>query len=161
MKEDNKYLYRGVSPELYQKTGGKLVPKSTDVFAHTFKYGESGLKYGSGATYGSSPANAVLKHQHNQEGYPTSGVSTTPHLARAHFYATCGGKYGNGYIYKIDRELLEINGVKEYVVAQYVTSPSIPEDDEVIIVEKDFSTLPDAIIAEIIVLEKNEISERE
>ena len=157
MNEEKKYLYRGVSSELHEKTGGRLVPKTTQAFTHTFKYGET--KYGSGAKYGSAPANAVQRHQLNQAGYPTSGVSTTPHLGRAHFYATRGGTYRNGYIYKIDRELLEINGVKEYVVAQYVKVPSIPEDDEVILVEEKFGTLPDAIITEKIVIDENEIIE--
>jgi len=151
--EKSRYLYRGVSPEFFEKTGGKLIPKTTETFTHIFKYGEPGIKYGSGATYGSSSANAVLRHQHNQEGYPTSGVSTTPHLAQAQIYATSGGKSKRGFIYKIDRLLLEVNGVTEFVVSDYVTRPSIPENDEVILVEKNYGTLPEAIIIELISIE--------
>lgn len=150
MNKPTAYLYRGVSFEYFEKTNGKLIPKSDNSFTHIFKYGERGLTYGSGATYGSSSKNAVLKHQYNQEGYPTSGVSTTLHIARAQFYATDGGKYKTGYIYKIDRNLLEANGVTEFIVADYVKMPSIPEDDEVILVEKNYGILPDEIIVEII-----------
>ncbi len=56
-------------------------------------------------------------------------------------------------IYKIDRLLLEVNGVTEFVVSDYVTCPSIPEDDEVILVEKNYGTLPEAIIIELISIE--------
>jgi hypothetical protein len=148
-----------VSCELYEKTSGKLIPKSTKAFTHVFKYGEPGLKYGSGATYGSSPANAVLRHQYNQLGLPTSGVSTTPFLERAKIYATSGHKKKSGYIFKIDRNLLDENGVDEYIVDQIVAHPSIPEDKEVILVAGDFGVLPDEIIVEVICLKSDDCAE--
>jgi hypothetical protein len=148
MNDDVRYLYRGVSTELYKKNNGKLIPKSSDAFLYAFKYGDSKNKYGSGGSYGISSANAVLRHQLDQEGYPTSGISTTPHFERARTYATYGGVLG--YVYKIDRHLLDGNGVKQWLVAQFVVQPSIPEDDEVILVANDFGALPDIIVVEIV-----------
>ena len=159
MDEKKRYLYRGVSSDLFEKTKGELVPKSTEAFLRSFKYGELGFKYGSGAKYGSSPANAVLKHQYNQQGFPTSGVSTTPYLERAKFYATSGDKNVPGYIYKIDRGLLDENRVTEYIVDQIVSNPSIPEDEELILVAFDYGTLPDEIIVEVIYIEAEDSAE--
>jgi hypothetical protein len=87
-------------------------------------------------------------HQLDQEGYPTSGISTTPHFERACTYATYGGV--PGFVYKIDRQLLDGNGVKQWLVEQFVVQPSIPEDDEVILVANDFGALPDSIVVEIV-----------
>ena len=53
----------------------------------------------------------------------------------------------SGYVFKIDREALKNQGVVEFVVAQFCT-PSIPEDDEVILVVPDGAHLPEAAVAE-------------
>lgn len=150
MNDKSRYLYRGVGIEFFDKTGGKLIPKVTTSFIYAFKYGDPSNKYGSGTTYGTSATNAVIRHQLNQDGFPTSGVSTTPHIHRAQYYATHGGKYKFGYLFKINRDLLEVNNVSEFAVADYVRQPSVPEDEEVILVHRDFGNLPDEIIAEII-----------
>jgi hypothetical protein len=92
----------------------------------------------------------VIRHQLNQEGFPTSGISTTPHLERAVVYAR--GKSGDseGFVYKIDRTALTARGVDEFVVARFC-SPSIPEDDEVIlVVQGGGAHLPQELIVEII-----------
>ena len=157
MADSKRYLYRGENSQLYKENNGKLIPKSTDAFLYAFKYGNSDYKYGSGGTYGISPANAVLGHQIDSEEYPTSGISTTSHFNRACNYALGSGKYENGYVFKIDRELLESNNVKEWLVAQYVTHPSVPEDDEVILVSNDFGVISENIIAEIIPVSKKTI----
>jgi len=145
---DGRYLYRGVSEELHQRNGGRLVPKLPNTFEHAFKYGE-GIKYGSGARYGSSDINAVLLHQLEQKGLPTSGISTTPIWDRAKFYALGGGKAKRGYIYIIDRGALSKYGVKQYTVSEYIPEPSIPEDFEVILVSSDFGPLPQEVIVEV------------
>ncbi len=154
MTEKERYLYRGENSQLYKKNEGKLIPKSTNAFLYAFKYGNSDYKYGSGGTYGVSPANAVLGHQMDSKKYPTSGISTTPHFECACNYALGRGEFEIGYVFKIDRELLESNNVKEWLVAQYVTHPSVPEDDEVILVSNDFDILPENIIVEIIPVSK-------
>ena len=131
------FLFRGVSLEHYQRTNGLLIPKTSSPFEYCFKWGEPGLKWGSGATYGTSEANAVVRHQLEEAGFPTSGVSTTPLLDRATYYATHCGRYGGGYVYKIDRGALPSYGVSAYVVRDYVTNPAVPEDEEVILVAAD------------------------
>ncbi len=113
MPEIKRYLYRGENSQLYKQNEGKLIPKSTEAFLYAFRYGNSERKYGSGGSYGMSPANAVLGHQMDSRKYPTSGISTSPHFERAFYYATKDGEFETGYIFKIDRELLECNGVKE------------------------------------------------
>jgi len=157
MADSKRYLYRGENSQLYKENNGKLIPKSTDAFLYTFKYGESDYKYGSGGAYGISPANAVLGHQINSKKYPTSGISATPHFERACYYALGNGKFENGYIFKIDCDLLESNNVKEWLVAKYATHPSVPEDDEVILVSNDFGVISENIIAEIIPVSKKTI----
>lgn len=148
------YLFRGVSELLHKKNKGRLVPKRCGQdFKHVFNLSE-GLTLGKGAILGRSEVNAVIRHQLKQESFPTSGVSTTPFIERAKFYATTGGKYESGFIYKIDRSLLADNGVIEFNVLDYTDAPCIPEDKEIILVSKDFDILPDTIIAEIFSVKK-------
>jgi hypothetical protein len=144
-----RYLFRGVNPQLHADTKGILVPKTFEPFRYAFHYGES-VYYGGGAVYGESTANAVLRHQQNQAGFPTSGVSTTPIVERAAIYATLSSKYSSGFVYKIDTAQLPLFDVTAYVVADYAVQPSVPEDNEVILVAQDFGALPREIVVEII-----------
>lgn len=146
------YLYRGVSDSIHRKNNGRLVPKKIEPFQYGFHWGEEGLTWDSGATWGSSERNAVIRHQLNQEGFPTSGVSTTPLFERAKFYATHDGKRV-GYVYKIDRSLLSVHSVKERIVSEFAKRPSVPEDDEVILVSSDFGPLPEEIVVDVIPVE--------
>ena len=145
----DRYLYRGVSARMYADTGGIIRPRKTDAFTYSFHWGERGAKYNSGIKYGESEANAVVRHQLNQEGFPTSGVSTTPHYERAVVYARGKGGTSNGYVYRIDRDRLTDFDIREFVVAEYVKEPSIPEDDEVILVTPDGGAVP-AEIADVL-----------
>lgn len=142
------YLYRGVSIQMHEDHKGQLVPKNLTPFMYTFHYGEKGLKYGLGATYGSSETNAVIRHQLNQESFPTSGVSTTPFFDRAKYYATGGGKH-KGYVYIIDRSLLGVYCIREFTVSDFTVSPSIPEDREIILVASGYGVLPEQIVVEV------------
>ena len=82
-----RYLYRGVNPDLHAKTGGKLEPKKSDQeFRRPMYYGEE-VYYGDGGTYGESETNAVIMHQRDSSKYPSSGVSTTPIFENAKLYA--------------------------------------------------------------------------
>jgi hypothetical protein len=143
-----RYLYRGVSNELYEKTQGRLVPKLPETFAYCFTSGES-IASGEGVC-GTSEVNAVIRHQLDQAGFPTSGISTTPHFARARFYALGGGAYSVGYVCKLDRELFALNHVREFVVAEYTVRPAVPQDDEVILVAADTGELPRGVTVEVI-----------
>ena len=143
------YLYRGVSESLFRGCNGKLIPKKLEPFTYIFHWEEAGLKWDSGGKWDSSATNAVIRHQLNQEAFPTSGISTTPFFDRAKFYATIGGKSA-GYIYKIDRSLFGTYMVKEFDVSKFARHPSVPEDQEVILVASDFGPLPDTIVVEIV-----------
>jgi hypothetical protein len=145
---EHQFLYRGVSVTLHRKNDGLLIPKATGPFAYEYHWGESGAAWG-GITWGASEHNAVVRHQVNQEGFPTSGLSTTPHLERARIYARGRDGQSPGYIYRIDRTNLAGHGVLEFVVAAYCT-PSVPEDDEVILVCGDGLPLPSELVVEVI-----------
>lgn len=81
-----RYLYRGFGLGTYADTVAALTPKAPGQFEHMFYY-DNTIKHDGSATYGESARNAVLLHQLHQAGYPTSGVSTSPHRDRAIFYA--------------------------------------------------------------------------
>jgi len=67
-----RFLYRGVNAELYERTEGRLVPKAIgQAFERSLMYGQ-GFKYGEG-TYGTSTQNAVVGHQKDSAAFPTSG----------------------------------------------------------------------------------------
>jgi hypothetical protein len=145
----DRYLYRGINPELYQSSNGKLIPKSVGIpFKRPVHVGE--VYCGEGVTVGESEANAVIMHQKDSSKYPSSGVSTTPTFDHAKSYATHNGKYDSGYVYKIDTELLEKNGVKSYPVNEHAVKPAIPNDREVILVADNLGVLPDKIVVETI-----------
>ena len=140
------FLYRGVNEELHARLNGELYPKLSRPFSSSPRWDQAQWD---NAYWGESEQNAVIEHQQHQAGYPTSGISTTPHFARATFYATHGGKYSTGYIYVIDRSQCESLGVSVYVVNEIVPFPSVVHDDEVVLVAKDFGALPRSLIIEV------------
>ena len=145
-----RYLFRGVNPELYKATGGQLVPKAMGVpFKQSIYWGGDSY-FGDGSVFGDSETNSVIQRQRDSNKHPTSGVSTSPSFEKAKDYATHRGKYGSGYVYKIDTELLEKYAVSAYGVAEHASSPAIPKDEEIILVAKDFGVLPSQIVAEVV-----------
>jgi hypothetical protein len=141
------FLYRGVSEEMHVRLGGRLEPKNNKPFVRSPEFGRAEWN---NSFWGENEANAVIEHQQHQAGYPTSGVSTTPHRERAAFYATAGRTRLTGYIYVVDRALLSEHGIRAYVVNDIVPSPSVPEDDEVILVGNDYGPLASAVIVEVV-----------
>ncbi|MBI4192852.1 MAG: hypothetical protein HY525_20255 [Betaproteobacteria bacterium] len=146
---DTQHLYRGVSVRFHTTNAGLLKPKVQGPFTYNFHWDEPGAAWDSGITWDSTVNNAVIRHQLNQEGFPTAGISTTPHLDRAVVYARGKDGTSDGYVYKIDRIALSAHGVSEFVVAKYC-SPSIPQDDEVILVVHDGAHLPAALVVEVL-----------
>jgi hypothetical protein len=143
------FLYRGVSKEIHEANHGVLKPKCPGgEFIYTFKVGEKGLKCGCGAILGGTEANAIIRHQLNQEGFPTSGVSTTPFLKPAKDYALHGG--ADGIIYRISTDILRRCGVRVLRVADTARLPSVPEDDEFIIVAADGGSISADAVVELI-----------
>jgi hypothetical protein len=143
------FLFRGVSEAFHQANGGLLRPKVQGAFSYEFKWDDPDFVFDSGITFDPTSTNAVIRHQLNQAGFPTSGISTTPILERATLYAR--GKDGktSGYVFKIDRMALLPLGVTDFVVKQFCV-PSIPEDEEVILVVQHGSHLPLSAIIEVI-----------
>lgn len=155
-KIEPRYLYRGVARAGNRDIVDGLRPKKTGAFTYVFHAGEvvdstSGrvLRVGEGAVAGESDVNAVLRHQIDPEaGRPTAGVSTTPTYERAKYYATHGYSSQEGYVLKIDRKLLAPHGVDEYRVSDVVPQPSVPQDDEYILVATNEGALPKAIVVD-------------
>jgi len=153
MDDPSKYLYRGVSEEMHKKNEG-LQPKGTSlsrgIIIGEERNGGDDVIVGIGEVVGDSKNNAITMHQRNSTKWPSSGVSTTPYFERAKIYATHSGQQKKGFVYKIDRGLLEKNDVAEYKVTNYTTSPQIPEDDEVILVSNNNGALPRRIVIKVI-----------
>ncbi len=146
----DRYLYRGVSPDQHQ-AGRGLTPKKPGAFSEVVMISdERPLPLDGSWTVGASEQNAIRLHECQQAGLPTAGLSTTPQLDRARVYALAGSSRTTGFVYCLDRTLFASLGVREYIVADHVASPSIPEDNEVILVASDGGALPESIIAEII-----------
>jgi hypothetical protein len=152
MENNERYIYRGVSEEMHQ-TGKGLQPKGTSFYR--INHFDEGLNFDMGCTFDGSTNNAVIVHQHDSKKFPTSGVSTTPFLERAKVYATNKGKRLSGIVYKIDRALLKEKGVTEHKVKDYAKFPTIPEDDEIILVSNDNAVLPQGIVIETIIVKSN------
>jgi hypothetical protein len=96
-------------------------------------------------TLGERPEHAVRAHQWDGR-YPTSGVSTTPHLKRAEYYAQ-----RHRTIARIAVECLAASGIQTFRVSEHV-DPSlifVPEDDEVILVCPNAECFPKEIIADV------------
>lgn len=146
----NRYLYRGANLELHHATGGKLHPKEQGKpFRRMIHFGED-VTFGSGAVFGESATNAVLMHQTDSAKYPSSGVSTTANFNNAKRYATHNGKYDAGVVYKIDAALLDAYDVSAYQVDEHIAAPTIPKDNEVILVSRDCGALPDEIVVDVL-----------
>jgi hypothetical protein len=139
-------LYRGISERLYEETRGVLRPKVYKPFQSFATAGERISYCGSGIVCGESAANEVVRHEYMRSGEPTSGISTTPIFQRAVCYATHDGQYASGFIFTIDRNILSNYGVTQYIVKDIKPFPSVPEDEEVILVAHDFGDLPEGVI---------------
>lgn len=144
MKHNNQYLYRALRIEEI-KAGCVLIPKSNGTFRADPRFG---IDMRFPITFGSTE-NAVRQHQWGQKGFPTSGVSTTPHYHRAEFYAQ-----KHRIIVRINRSLLEQYGIAEFKVYEYLKAYpkdiAAPKDDEVIIVKNDGGVFPQEIIDRVI-----------
>lgn len=136
------YNYKALRKEEID-AGNILIPKSQGPFRSDPYFGIDmyfPIEFG-------SVTNAIRQHQWKQRGFPTSGVSTTPHFERAKFYAK-----RNGVIVKIDRQSLTKFGIIEYDVDEYLKPGEIavPDDDEIILVKEDGGSFPKEIIVEVI-----------
>lgn len=144
------YLYRGMSLSMYQKLDGKLLPKKVgESFSSIPCAGDPHAVCSSGIVAGDAPINSVVFHQWEQLGLPTSGVSSTPSIERAKFYALSGGGNTEGYIFKMSVKDLVNASVSIYEVNKLVPHPSIPNDDEHILVAENFKHIPEQAIVSV------------
>lgn len=145
------FLYRGVNSDLYKKLKGVLEPKlSGKDFSSTIQFGQVHAQYSNDIQFGNSVKNELVKHQWGQQGIPTSGISTTPHYERAKYYALSNGEKNEGYIYKLSIKKLKESNVNIYRVNENINFPSLNEDDEHILVNKDFKAIPKHTIDSIV-----------
>jgi hypothetical protein len=140
-------LYRGVNAVMHDALNAELRPKQFAPFTRAPEFGRD--EWGN-CFWGDSSLNAVVEHQRHQAGYPTSGVSTTPHFERARYYATEGGTNQGGYIYVINPDLCRAHGVTLYAVNDLVPQPFVVEDNEVILVAQDFGVIPSVVVVNVV-----------
>jgi hypothetical protein len=136
---DTAFLYRALRPEEISR--GVLIPKACGPFI-----ADPMLPQILPFTLGKRPEHAVRAQQWDSNKYPTSGVSTTPHLKRAEYYAQ-----NHRTIAKIALDRLDQFNVQTFRVSEYIHSSQlcVPEDDEVILVCVDAGCFPKEIIADI------------
>ena len=140
-------LYRGIHESKFRDVLSALTPKQRKPF---LKAASWDVAEWDTSSWNASEANAVIEHQHAQAGLPTSGLSTTPHFARARFYAIGRCQSGCGFVLVIDPAKAAELGVSCYVVNDVVRNPAIPEDDEIILVARDFGPLPEQLVYEVV-----------
>jgi hypothetical protein len=146
------FLYRALRIVEIEK-GVTLISKSQEAFiAHP----RLGIDTRFPFMLGETEEHAVRQHQWQQKGYPTRGISTTPHLERAKYYA-----HENKIIVRINRSLLRENQIKEYVVndllGPFPQDIACPEDDEVILVQNQNSEWSKSIIDQVLRLDNDGI----
>lgn len=143
----NTVLYRGIHESRYWGLHSALTPKEPAPFAKLPKWDVSEWD---NSTWHASSINAVIEHQHDQAGSPTSGLSTTPLFERARIYALGKARQGCGYVVSIDVAKCLARGIQQYVVNNLVRSPAVPEDNEVILVAPSFGVFPEEIVREVV-----------
>jgi hypothetical protein len=144
-----RYLYRALRGEEIS-AGCRLIPKAQKAFLEPPR-----LKQVLPFTLGDRLEHAVRAHQWDEPGnqYKTSGVSTTPHLERARYYAENDGpstKAGR-MVATIDTALFEMLEISAHRVADYVERSmiTVPEDDEIVLLCQDGHQFPKELIVEI------------
>lgn len=126
------------------EAGCILIPKSTEPFSASPRLPNVlPVDLAPGAQH------AVREHQWHGK-FPTRGVSTTPHLARALHYAR-----RSLVIVRLDVVQLAAIGIELYRVSEHVPASLIvaPEDDEVILVRQEDGAFPASCIAEVMHVE--------
>jgi hypothetical protein len=136
------FLYRALN-RTEITLGNILVPKGQDPFVANPRLAiDTRLPF----VLGKTEEYAVRQHQWKQNGFPTSGISTTPHFDRAKFYAR------QGVVVKIDRRALPNHGIREFSVkvwlCKFPEDIACPEDDEIILVGEQ-GQFPKEIIVEV------------
>jgi len=146
------YLYRGLSKSMFQEAKGQVLPKEIGKPFEEVIVFDGRFTYNGDARFGESGQNSILMHQDDSSKPPGSGISTTPHFERARHYATHGNSV-QGVVIVIDRHRLADCGITAFVIADKISSPKCPEDDEVLLLAADLGALPQEVIFDVIPVE--------
>lgn len=137
----DRYLYRALRlVEIEARYA--LIPKSTEPFATNPIFGvDMVFPIGFG-----SEINAVRQHQWKQNGFHTRGISTTPFLDRAKFYAA-----ENHIIAKIDTSLflelgIQILNVNERLGERPYEIACLEDNEMILVYDKDGEFPPEVIV---------------
>jgi len=146
-----KYLFRALR-KVEIESDYFLIPKesNTDEFTSEPIFGiDTTFPF----SYGSVD-NKVRQHQWKQNGLPTRGISTTPYLNRAKFYAQ-----RNRIVAKIDTSLFERYGITMHDINEVLgfrpSDIAMKEDNEIILTYKEAGAFPKEIISELIYLDND------
>jgi hypothetical protein len=141
------FLFRALRTEEIQ--AGILIPKSQAPFEALPMLGiDTHLPF----SLAVQTEYAVRQHQWKQRGYPTRGVSTTPHEHRARYYAS-----RDRTIAVIRRSCLRDFGIQEFVVndvlGDHPGDIACREDNEVILVSPNDGPFSSTVIERVYTLE--------
>lgn len=135
----SKLLYHGVNKTMDAKNQGEIRPKGTKskvVAKHDGK-----IRHDGKFTYGYSEENAARAQQIDGSPYDPRAISTSTSETIAKHFATSGNTE-DGFIYVIDAERLETEGILAYEF----NDPEHPHEKEVTLVLKSHSCIPAALI---------------
>ncbi len=143
-------LYRGVNSSMFEiiKNNKYIQPKSHE-FGVIFKH-DGTIRYDGSVTLGISEQNAILGHQIDSDRFKTSGISTTPCFNMAKLYALHCGKFRQGYILLFNPNKLNGDVYDIFVVSERIKTPSVPEDNEIILKRKDNTNIPLEVVCAVI-----------
>lgn len=71
-------------------------------------------------------------------------------ILSARFYALHGGEQNEGYVFTLDVAALLAHDVKVLRVCEHVKEPSVPEDDEYILVPPAGLAVPQAAVVDLV-----------
>jgi hypothetical protein len=147
-------IYRGVNCEMLSIIfSEKVIHPKAHQFEIIFQHNGQ-IRFDGSATYGKSPRNAVVGHQIDSSLFKTSGISTTPNLERAKFYALNNMRNEKGFILEFDTERIDKTEYQLIVVSEIVKSPKVPEDSEIILKRFDNKSIPFRLVTKILKVER-------
>jgi hypothetical protein len=135
----SKLLYRGVSKIVDAKNQGEIRPKGSTSKVAAKRDGR--IRRDGKFTRDYSEANAARAQQIDGSPYDPSTISTSTSQAVAKHFATTGNTE-NGFIYVIDAERLEEEGIQAFQFAD----PEHPHEQEVTLVLQSHNRIPPALI---------------
>jgi hypothetical protein len=141
--------YRGVNSEMFSLISeGKFIHPKSKEFRINFKH-DGVVKRNGSAIHGKSERNAILGQQIDSSKFNTSGISMTPNIERAKYYALYCKENSFGYVLEFDTKNFDNSEYEFIIVSDIVASPNIPEDSEVILRRFDNSPIPMQLVSNV------------